>query len=83
MKNNHFFNISVNLDEKIISGIQSAAENRQIELEIVLCQSYFFVLCAHLQYKSDFDKCLYVKDRVGGIREFMASVPLGTGAFCF
>jgi len=27
--------------------------------------------------------CLYVKNRVGGIAEFMASVPLGTGAFCF
>ena len=27
--------------------------------------------------------CLYVKNRVGGIAGFMASVPLGTGAFCF
>ena len=27
--------------------------------------------------------CLYVKNRVGGIAEFTASVPLGTGAFCF
>lgn len=26
---------------------------------------------------------LFIKNRVGGIAEFMASLPLGTGAFCF